>query len=106
MHSKIESINELIRENVSLRLRELEQDTFFSISKVETSKDLSFSDITITSLEEEEEFLKRANSYIFDLKKYLAKNVKLRKIPNLRFHLDQGKAHAIKINNLLDQIKK
>jgi len=106
MHSKIESINEIIRENVSLRLRELEQDTFFSISRVETSRDLSFTDITITTLENEQSFIKRVNGYVFDIKKYLAKHAKLRRVPNIRFHLDKGKDYAIKIDNLLDQINK
>lgn len=80
---------------------------FVSITNVDTTNDLSYCKIKISVFPDDKKmgtFNVIKNSIPF-LRKEIAKNVKLRVVPELIFSLDEGFEYQNKINNLLKDIK-
>lgn len=81
--------------------------TFITILNVDTSPDISHCKINISVFPEEKReealsVIKKCSSF---LRKELAKNIKLRIIPELQFMIDKGYEHEEHINQLLKGIK-
>jgi len=78
------------------------------VSGVKVAKDLSFADVYVTfmTLEKDDEVkealavLEHASGF---LRSMLAKSIKLRVMPRLRFHFDQVIVSAPRISNLISQ---
>lgn len=80
---------------------------FVSLTNVDTTNDLSYCKIKMSVFPDDKKaitFNIIKNSIPF-LRRELAKNVKLRIVPELIFSLDEGYEHENKINNLLKEIR-
>lgn len=80
---------------------------FISVLSVDTTNDLSFCKINISVFPDDKKqqtfnILKKSIPF---LRKEIAKNVKLRVVPELIFILDEGYVYENKINSLLKEIK-
>jgi len=84
-----EKISSLILEG---RIKDSRVNAFLSITKVKVSKDLSFADVYVSDIrgkinEKEIEGLQSAAGFI---QSQLGKDMRIRKIPHLRFHEDKS----------------
>lgn len=104
MVSRIDKINELIREQVSFEIYKFCNDKFVSISSVETSRDLSYCDIMVLIPKDKEEVIKLLKENSSKIQSEISKKISLRKMPKIRFHLDNSMTYADKINKLLEKI--
>jgi len=94
-----EKIGSLILEG---RIKDSRVNTFLAITKVKVSKDLSYADIYVSDIrgslkEKEVEGLQSAAGFI---QTQLAKDMRIRRIPRLRFHGDTS------VGESFDLIKK
>lgn len=103
--NRMEKIDELVRNEISLQIRELLPDRFISVTQVHVSKDLSYAKVWVSSVDKLEEIVKycRQNSSL--IKKNLAAKIQLRKIPSLNFVADNTENEADKIEKLIKSIK-
>jgi len=109
---RIERINQFILEEVTKIVRDKvshpEVSPWLSITKVETSKDLSISKIYVSVMEKEMEkkeatikALNHSSGYIhFELRKIL----KTKRVPQLKFFLDLTQDNVDRINQLLNKL--
>jgi ribosome-binding factor A len=104
MVSRIDKINELIREQVSLAIYKFCSDKFVSISSVDTSRDLSYCDIMIVAPKDQDEIVKMLKQNCSEIRSEISKKISLRKMPKIRFHLDDSYVEADRINKLLEKI--
>ena len=82
---------------------------FVTVSSVSVSKDLSFADIRLSWLDLEEasdclqalEVIQNASGF---LRTQLAKELRLRVMPKLRFHHDSSLVEGARLNQLIDQV--
>ncbi|KLO24292.1 ribosome-binding factor A [Marinitoga sp. 1197] len=83
------------------------QGKIISITRVELSRDKSFADIYVSVLNEEIDeiinVLTKAKGFFRNL---IAKNIRMYKVPEIRFHKDKGLEESIKIHKLLNEISK
>ena len=82
------------------RVLTLANNTDAHILRVEASPDLSSARVFVNGGVEE---MEHASGYF---RNELANNLRLRKIPNLRFLLDDGDKNTARVEELLQQIKK
>lgn len=82
------------------------KDKFLDINLVKLSKDKSYLDVYVSTLEDNTEnvvqILNKAKGFFRTL---IAKNIKIFKVPEIRFHEDKGIQASIKINKLIDKIE-
>lgn len=104
MVSRIDKINELIREQVSLEIFRFCSDKFVSISSVDTSRDLSYCDIMILASKDQDKIIKLLKNNSSKTRFVISKKIALRKMPKIRFHLDNSTSYTDKINKLLEKI--
>lgn len=104
MVSRIDKINELIREQASLAIFDICSDRFVSISSVDTSRDLSYCDIMILASKGQDEIIKLLKENRLKIQSEISKKISFRKMPKIRFHLDDSASYADRINKLLDEI--
>lgn len=110
MNIKIERLNHIIQEEISMILMKEVKDEnikFVTITGVETTNDLSFSKVYYTvlnkeKLKEAEEALERASSFI---RTKLANTIEVRHTPELRFIYDKSIAYGEHIEELIEKIK-
>lgn len=109
---RIDKIQELIKQEVSsMVLRELKDPRigFATITQVEASGDLRHAKIFVSIMGNEEqkrqtlEGLKNALGFI---RSELAKRIRLRYMPEITLHLDTTLDYSVKIQELLDKVKK
>jgi ribosome-binding factor A len=113
MSHRIEQVNNLIRREVSELLKRQVKDprlnTFVAITEVSTSPDLRHAKIFVSRLsneEEKQEILKALVAASGFLRKQLAQNLKLRRIPELSFCWDDSIEQGDHILRLIDQVSK
>ena len=110
MNIKIERLNHIIQEEISMILMKEVKDEnikFVTITGVETTNDLSFSKVYYTvlnkgKLKEAEEALERASSFIITK---LANTIEVRHTPEIRFIYDKSFAYVEHIEELIEKIK-
>ncbi|MBM2826666.1 MAG: rbfA [Dehalococcoidia bacterium] len=97
MSTRIDRINELLREEISyLLVREVNDPRlqgFVTIVEVDTSSDLKFAQVYVSVLgneAEKQEALLGLRSAAGFLRKSLANRIKMRSIPQLTFHGDNS----------------
>jgi len=103
--NRMQKIDELIRNRISLEIRELFPDRFVSVSQVNVSKDLNYAKVWISSVEDIDETVKLCQEHRNELRKDLANNVEIRKVPKLHFVADKTSIEADKIDRLIKQTK-
>ncbi len=108
---RIERINseiqKLVSEIIDTKLRDPQIDAIISVNQVDTTPDLAYSRIYISSMgktpkEEVVARLKGAGGFI---RGQLSKRINLRITPRLEFILDTSEEYANKIDNILKTIK-
>ena len=106
MHSRIDRVNELIGQKISLILHNdiLEHDQYFSLTHIETSPDLGYCDIDISFLSNGEVLLKIISDNYKQIMAELSESLELRKTPKLRFHIDKSLEQAAKIEELFKKL--
>jgi ribosome-binding factor A len=108
---RIERVNTLIRREISEiiqhHLRDPRLGEFVAVTAVETTADLKFAKVFVSSIggqQEEARTLGVLNAAAGYLRSELAKNVRLRHTPELSFHWDNSIEHGDRILRLLDQV--
>ncbi len=111
MTRRIEQVNNLIRREISEliqhEVKDPRLDVFIAVTKVTTSPDLKYAKVFVSCIsgkQEEQKMLKVLNSASGFLRTALAKNLKLRRVPELIFHWDDSIEHGDRILRLIDQI--
>ena len=111
MIHRIERVNNLIRREVSeLIQREVKDprlDAFVTVTAVDTSPDLKYAKVFVSCIsgkQEEQKILGVLSVATGFLRTELARNLRLRRIPELSFHWDDSIEHGDRILRLLDQV--
>ena len=111
MAHRIERVNNLIRREISeliqRELRDPRLDAFVAVTEVITSPDLKYAKVFVSCIsgkQEEEKTLGVLNAAAGFLRTELAKNLRLRRIPELSFHWDDSIEHGDHILRLIDQV--
>lgn len=110
MSNRISKINELIKQQISeiiSREINLKPGVFLTISKVDTSKDLSYTHVFISIFPEREinyvlETLKKETYF---LQGKINKKLFIKKVPRIEFVLDTTEAEADEVEKILKEIK-
>jgi len=102
-------LNQLLREELATLLRTEIKDPRVepvTITGVDVTQDLAYADVYVRTLTGGDadsvaiEGLKSAEGFI---RRQLGRELRLRRIPELRFHLDRALEHAQRIETLLDE---
>lgn len=106
---RMAQLSEVIKQELGLlftRELELPASTLVTITKVTTSRDLSYADVHISVLPTEQEtpVLKKIESERRELQRILARTLFITEFPTLRFHPDRTEAKADHIERLLDSL--
>jgi ribosome-binding factor A len=111
MSHRIERVNTLLRreisESIQHHLRDPRLGEFVAVTSVETSPDLKSARVFVSSIggqEEQDRVLEVLNAAAGFLRSELAKNVRMRRVPELRFLWDNSIEHGDRILRLLDQV--
>ena len=111
MAHRIERVNNLIRREISALIQRQAKDprldAFIAVTEVITSPDLKHAKIFVSCIngrKEEQKTLSVLTAASGFLRTELAKNLKLRRIPELSFHWDDSIEHGDRILRLLDQV--
>jgi ribosome-binding factor A len=109
--SRLERVNQLIREEISHALqRELKDPRlgFVTVTEVDVAKDLRTAKVYVSVLGSETEWraslsaLEHARGFI---RNWLAPRLRMRAIPHLTFHPDRSMAHAAHIQTVLEELR-
>lgn len=108
---RINRLNELIKREVSqLFIREIDlpKDVLVTITRVQTSPDLSQAKIYVSVIPEEyfSRTIKILNSQIFYLQKRINQLLTIKKAPRLKLIEERTTREADKIEKILEKIKK
>jgi ribosome-binding factor A len=111
MSHRIERVNTLIRRELSdiiqHQLRDPRIDVFVAVTEVDTSADLKYAKIYVSSIggrQEEARILAVLGAAAGFMRSELAKKVRLRHTPELSFHWDNSIEHGDHILRLIDQV--
>ena len=109
MNRRITRINDEIKEQVALLVRELKDHrltTLITVVKADTTSDLKYCKVFVSIMgsdEEKTETLQALKSASGFLKRELARSINLRQTPELTFVLDTSLDHAMRIDQLLKE---
>jgi ribosome-binding factor A len=110
MAHHIERVNGLIRRDISEliqhQIRDPRLDEFVAVTEVDTSSDLKYAKIFVSSMsgqQNEKKILEVLNSAAGFLRSELAKKANLRRTPELSFHWDNSIEHGDRILRLIDE---
>ena len=111
MSHRIERVNTLIRREISEliqhELRDPRMDEFITVTEVDTSPDLKYAKIYISSMsgqQEQEKILGVFNSAAGFLRTALANKIRIRYTPELHFVWDNSIEHGDRILRLIDEV--
>ncbi|KZY64730.1 ribosome-binding factor A [Oleiphilus sp. HI0071] len=116
--SRTDRISDQIQKDLATLIRTEMKDPrvgMVTINDVNVARDLGFADVYITLLTLEEndansdsvkQTLKALNSAAGFLRSQLGKMIKLRTIPQLRFHFDSSVGHGRKLDALITKARK
>jgi ribosome-binding factor A len=108
--AKSDKISDLLRHAISNAfLFEIQEERlrWISITEVKMSRDIKIADIYYTVLETQiskEDAALLLEKNLRELKRYLAHNLRLRQLPDLRFKFDDVEEKAAGIDAILDEI--
>ena len=108
-YDRTERINDLIQKALAPIVQHDANDSRFNlvtIMGVSVSRDLSFAKVCVSVLlddaEQVKDVLKSLNRHVKSFRYSLAKEVKLRVMPELRFVFDESTSHGFHISSLID----
>ena len=107
-----ERIAALLKETIALALMSEVKDPrvgFVTVTAVEVSRDASVAHVKISVLgdgDEKAQSLEGIKSATGFLRSLVAKELKLRLVPELRFELDTGLEHAAKVDKIFAELKR
>jgi ribosome-binding factor A len=111
MAHRIERVNNLIRREISELLQRQVKDprlgTFIAVTAVSTSPDLKHTKVFVSCIsnqEEKQEILGALAAASNFFRKELAKNLRLRHIPEFSFHWDDSIERGDHLLRLIDQV--
>lgn len=111
MSHRIERVNTLIRREISgliqHQLRDPRIDEFVAITEVVTSPDLKYAKVYVSCIngqQEEDRILGVLNTAAGFLRTELARNVRMRRVPELTFLWDNSIEHGNHILQLIDEV--
>lgn len=111
MAYRIERVNNLIRREISELLQRHVKDprlsNFIAVTGVSTSPDMKYSKIFVSCLsnaEEKQQTLNALSGASGFFRKELARNLKLRRTPELSFHWDDSIERGDHLLQLIDEI--
>lgn len=106
-------VNDLLQKAIALMLLEDMSDDRFrlvTITSVVVSRDLSYAKVYVSVLMDDELKIKQTvqalNQVAKNFRYHLARAVKLRIIPELKFVYDESTAHGFRISSLIDSALK
>lgn len=110
MSNRIAKINRHLQRvigEILLKEVDLPLDILVTISRVETTPNLRYSDIWLYILpaEKSEDILELLKGQIYDIQGSLNRSLQFRPLPRIRFKYDAGGVYADTINKKLDEIK-
>lgn len=104
MSFRLQKINHILQKEISeIILKEIDlENTFVTITNVETASNILESNILITVFpeEKEEKILRILNRNIYDIQKLLDKKLKMKPVPKIYFKIDEGMKNLYKIDKL------
>ena len=108
--TRIEKINDLIRDNVSQIINKdltLKRGVFVSITKVDTSKDLRYTKIFVSIFPEKEinYVMKTFEKELFKIQRLANRKLHSKILPEITFVLDNSGSKITELDNIFDQIK-
>jgi len=110
MRKRTEKVGDLLRSELARIIRHEVRDPrvgLATVARVELSGDLSYAEVRISVLGDDETrtasiaTLCRAKGFI---RTCLARSVRLRTVPELRFTLDRGAEHSQRISDILENL--
>jgi len=109
MSYRIQQINELIRSHIAeilTRELDLKPGVFLTVSKVDTSRDLRYTQIFVSIFPEKETnyVLAALKKEIYRLQGKLNKKLVLKPLPRIEFKADDTESKADKIEKLLKEM--
>ena len=111
MSRRADRLGELFREEISKLLQKGLKDPrvgFATINRVDITEDLSYAKVLVsvmgTDKEKTSTIIGLRNSSGF-IRQFLGKGIKIRKIPELQFVLDENLDHAMHIQDILSDLK-
>jgi ribosome-binding factor A len=109
MSFRINQINELIKRNIGeIISREIDfkPGVFITIIKVDTTRDLGYSHISLSVFPEKETnyILKTLQSEIYQIQGHLNRKMHLKKLPHIDFLIDSTESRADKIEKIFKKI--
>lgn len=104
-----EKLNSLVQDELSKIIQkeiEFDKNILVSISKVEVSPDVAHAKISISVLpaEEEKSALEKLQENIFNLQQLLNKKLVLRKVPKIKFTIDDSIKKAADMEELFKEV--
>ena len=113
MNSRIDKVNsslsKCIANTINYKLNDPRVQGIITITSLETSTDLSSCKIKLSIMEDDkekrQEILKVIQNSAGFIKSEIKKSVKMRVIPSLKFSIDEGMDNALRVEELLKQIK-
>lgn len=110
MSRRITRINDEIKEQSAIiigGLKDPRLETLITVVNVDTTQDLKFCKIYVSIMgtnEEKQKSLQALKSASGFIKKQLAQGINLRQTPDLTFVLDSSLDHAMRIQEILDEV--
>lgn len=110
MSERIQKINKLIKKHLGeilARELSLKPGLFLTISKVDTSKDLRYTHVSISvfPFKESDYALRTLSKELYSIQGALNKKLQMRPLPRLEFKLDSTEEEADKIEKILIDLK-
>lgn len=112
-YDRTERVADLLQKSIAMILLNDSTDDRFrlvTITSVEVSRDLSYAKIFVTVLMDDEDKIKQTidalNRSAKSIRYSLAREVKLRIMPELKFAFDESTAHGFRISMLIDSAVK
>jgi ribosome-binding factor A len=105
---RIEKVNKLIKKEIAGIIdREInfEENILVTITRVDAHRNLSEAKIYLSVLpqENQDSALKNLNDNIYKLQQSLNKELNMRPVPKISFHLDKGQAQAEEVYKIFNQ---
>jgi len=109
--NRIQGVNSLIKNELSqilLREADFPEDTLATLTRVETSTDLSQTKIYISAMPDNEinKIFEILNRNIYKFQQELNRRLKMRPVPRIVFKKEEKTEEAGRIEELLEQLKK
>lgn len=111
MSRRTDRLGELFRIEISKLLQKGLKDPrvgFATINRVDITEDLSFAKVLVSVMgsdKEKRDTIIGLRSSAGFIRQFLGKGIKIRKIPELQFVLDENLEHALHIDSILAELK-